>query len=230
MILADDAVVIREGLAALLTQYGVEVAATAGTAEDLIRLVATDPPDVAIIDIRMPPTYTNEGLVAAQQIRSAYPNVATLVLSQYVEVDYALRLMTGTSERVGYLLKDRIADVAEFASALHRVVAGGVVVEPSLVRELLSASSASDPLAPLTPREREVLALVAQGKTDRGIAEELVVTRKTVEAHVRSIFRKLALPQDAGENRRVHAVLAFLRRTGSRNPSGANRAIRVTLE
>lgn len=216
MILADDAVVIREGLARLLTEQGIEVTATVGTAGSLVRCVATDPPDVAIIDIRMPPTYTNEGLVAAQQIRSSYPDVATLVLSQYVEVDFALRLMTGTSERVGYLLKDRIADVREFVTALRRVAAGGVVVEPSLVSELLAAPAARDPLAELTPREREVLTLVGQGKTDRGIAEELVVTRKTVEAHVRSIFRKLDLPSDASENRRVHAVLVFLRRTGNR--------------
>jgi len=222
VILADDAVVIREGLARLLTEHGVEVTATAGNAEDLLRLVATDPPDVAIIDIRMPPTYTTEGLVAAQRIRSTYPKVATLVLSQYVEVDYALRLMTGTSERVGYLLKDRIADLADLASALHRVAAGGVVVEPSLVQDLLAAPSASDPLAKLTAREQEVLALVAQGKTDRGIAEELVVTRKTVEAHVRSLLRKLDLPNDATENRRVHAVLALLDRPGGRNPSRAN--------
>ena len=216
MILADDAVVIREGLARLLTEQGIEVTATVGTAGSLVRCVATDPPDVAIIDIRMPPTYTNEGLVAAQQIRSSYPDVATLVLSQYVEVDFALRLMTGTSERVGYLLKDRVADVRAFVSALRRVAAGGVVVEPSLVSELLAAPAARDPLAELTPREREVLTLVGQGKTDRGIAEELVVTRKTVEAHVRSIFRKLDLPGGASENRRVHAVLVFLRRTGNR--------------
>ena len=222
MILADDAVVIREGLARLLTEQGIEVTATVGTAGDLMRFIATDRPDVAIIDIRMPPTYTNEGLVAAQQIRSSYPGVATLVLSQYVEVDFALRLMTGTSERVGYLLKDRIADVREFVSALRRVAAGGVVVEPSLVSELLAAPAA--PLAELTAREREVLTLVGQGKTDRGIAEELVVTRKTVEAHVRSIFRKLDLPNGAGENRRVHAVLVFLRRTGNRADQSPVRA------
>ena len=226
MILADDAVVIREGLARLLTEQGVEVTATASTAEDLISLVAADPPDVAIVDIRMPPSYTNEGLVAAQQIRTAHPEVATLVLSQYVEVDYALRLMTSESGRVGYLLKDRVANMGEFASMLQRVADGGVVVEPSLVSELVVAPAASDPLAGLTRREREVLTLVAQGKTDRGIAEELVVTRKTVEAHVRSIFRKLALPHDASENRRVHAVLALLQRTGSRIPSRADRGIR----
>ena len=221
MILADDAVVIREGLARLLAEQGIEVAGQAGTAEELLRLVATDPPDVAVVDIRMPPTYTNEGLLAAQEIRRAYPAVGTLVLSHYVEVDYALKLVTGASDRVGYLLKDRIADVAEFVDALQRVAAGGTVVEPSLVSELLNAPAARDPLAELTPREREVLALIAQGKTDRGIGEELFVTRKTVEAHVRGILRKLDLPGDASENRRVHAVLAFLRLTGSRDPGNA---------
>jgi len=218
VILADDAVVVREGLARLLTERGVEVLAQAGSGDELLRLVATEPPDVAVIDIRMPPTYTNEGLRAAQQIRGAYPKVGTVVLSQYVEVDYALKLVTGTSDRVGYLLKDRMGDVAEFVAALQRVAAGGTVVEPSLVDELLAAPTARDPLAELTPREREVLALVAQGRTDRGIAEELFVTRKTVEAHVRSILAKLDLPTDARENRRVHAVLTFLRATGGREP------------
>jgi serine/threonine-protein kinase len=210
VILADDAVVVREGLARLLTECGVDVVATVGSAEDLVRLVEADPPEVAVIDIRMPPTHTNEGLVAAQLIRATHPSVATMVLSQYVEVDYARRLMTDTAARVGYLLKDRIADVSEFVSALQRVAAGGVVVEPSLVDELLAAAPVRDPLAQLTPREREVLVLVAQGKTDRGIAVELFVTRKTVEAHVRSILAKLDLPPHPGENRRVHAVLTFL--------------------
>jgi DNA-binding NarL/FixJ family response regulator len=220
VILADDAVVVREGLARLLAEYGVEVLAQAATADELVQLVATDPPDVAVIDIRMPPTYTNEGLRAAQQIRDTYPRVGTLVLSQYVEVDYALKLVTETSERVGYLVKDRIGNVAEFVAALERVAAGGTVVEPSLVEELVEAPAARDPLAELTPREREVFALIAQGKTDRGIAEELFVTRKTVEAHVRSILAKLDLPNDASENRRVHAVLAFLRLTAMRHPRG----------
>jgi DNA-binding NarL/FixJ family response regulator len=218
VILADDAVVIREGLARLLAEQQVDVIAQAGTAEELLSLVAADPPDVAVIDIRMPPTFTDEGLRAAQGIRDAHPQVGTVVLSQYVDVEYALKLLTGTSERVGYLLKDRIADVAEFVAALREVAAGGTVVERSLVDELLTAPAARDPLAELTPREREVLALIAQGKTDRGIAEELFVTRKTVEAHVRSILAKLDLPAAAGENRRVHAVLAFLRATGSRDP------------
>ena len=210
VILADDAVVIREGLARLLSERGVDVLAQVGTAEELVRLVRVEPPDVAVIDIRMPPTNTNEGLLAAQEIGSEHPAVGTLVLSQYVEPEYALMLVTRASGRVGYLLKDRIADVGEFVDALERVNAGETVVEPSLVEELLDAPAARDPLTDLTPREREVLALVAQGRTDRGIGEELFVTRKTVEAHVRSIFRKLDLPADAGENRRVHAVLAFL--------------------
>jgi DNA-binding NarL/FixJ family response regulator len=212
VILADDAVVVREGLARLLVERGIDVRAQVGTADDLLEEVAIDPPDVAIVDIRMPPTHTTEGLVAAQEIRRRHPQVATLVLSQYVEVDYALQLVDGTTERVGYLLKERIADVSDLVSALERVAAGGTVVEPSLVSELLAAPAGRDPLAELTPREREVLALMAQGRTDRGIAEELVVTRKTVEAHVRSVLRKLDLPVDAGENRRVHAVLAYLRR------------------
>jgi DNA-binding NarL/FixJ family response regulator len=169
-------------------------------------------PDVAIVDIRMPPTFTNEGLVAAQEIRDAFPRVGTMVLSQYVDA-YALKLVTGTSS--GWDIKDQVTDVNEFLDALQRVAAGGTVVEPSLVAELVAAPAARDPLGELTPRERQVLVLIAQGKTDRGIANELFVTRKTVEAHVRSILRKLELPPDAGENRRVHAVLAFLGATGA---------------
>jgi len=215
VILADDAVVVREGIARLLAEHGVEVLGQAGTGEELVRLVAADPPDVAVVDIRMPPTFTNEGLVAAQEIRDAFPRVGTMVLSQYVDVEYALKLVTGTSERVGYLLKDRVTDVNEFLEALQRVAAGGTVVEPTLVAELVAARAVRDPLGELTPREREVLVLIAEGKTDRGIANELFVTRKTVEAHVRSILRKLELPPDAGENRRVHAVLAFLGASGA---------------
>lgn len=221
MILADDAVVIREGLARLLTERGIDVVAQAASADELLRLVTTRRPDVAVIDIRMPPSFTDEGLIAAQEIRREHPEVGTLVLSQYVEVEYALKLVAGTSERVGYLLKDRIADVAEFVAALERVAAGETVVESSLVTELLGAPAGRDPLADLTQRELDVLALVAQGRTDRGISQELFVTRKTVEAHIRSIFRKLDLPADASENRRVHAVLAFLRYAESHDPRPA---------
>ena len=207
--LADDAVVVREGLARLLAERGLEIVGQAATADELLRLVAVDPPDVAVVDIRMPPTHTNEGLVAAQEIRRAHPQVATVVLSQYVDVEYALELMSGPAGSVGYLLKDRVADVDEFVRVLRRVAAGETVVEQTLVDELVAATRPDDPLAELTAREREVLVLMAAGKTDRGIADELVVTRKTVEAHVRSILRKLDLPADAAENRRVHAVLAF---------------------
>jgi DNA-binding NarL/FixJ family response regulator len=211
LILADDAVLVREGLVRLLAERGFDIVAQVGDGDELVERVARLRPDVAVIDIRMPPSYSNEGLVAAQQIRQAHPHTATLVLSQYVEVDYALKLLAGDSGRVGYLLKDRIADIDSFADSLRRVAAGETIVEPTLVEELLAAPHVDDPLAELTAREREVLALMAEGRTDRGISEDLFVTRKTVEAHVRSILRKLDLPDDARANRRVHAVLAFLR-------------------
>jgi serine/threonine-protein kinase len=223
VILADDAVFIRDGLARILRDHGVEVLAEVGDAGALLAQVATQAPDVAVIDIRMPPTFTNEGLVAAQAIRRSHPTTATLVLSQYVEVDYALKLVDGSQGSVGYLLKDRIADTNSFLESLQRVADRETVVEPTLVDELITTRHVVDPLGALTPREREVLALVAKGRTDRGIAEELFVTRKTVEAHIRSILRKLDLPGDARENRRVHAVLTFLRAQNSphRGPDSA---------
>lgn len=221
VILADDAVLVREGLARLLSERGVDVVAQVGRPDELLMQVAALRPDVAVIDIRMPPSYRNEGLVAAQQIRLTQPETATLVLSQYVEVDYALKLLEGDPGRVGYLLKDRIADVDAFVDSLRRVAAGETVVEASLIDELLDAPHIADPLAELTAREREVLALMAQGRTDRGIGEELFITRKTVEAHIRSILRKLDLPDDARENRRVHAVLTFLRAQTSPSPGSA---------
>ena len=207
VIIADDAVIVRQGVARLLAERGIEVVGEAGRTEELLRLVAALRPDVAVIDIRMPPTQTDEGLVAAREIRQRFPAVGTLVLSQHAESGYALELVAGGDGSVGYLLKDRVVDVDQLVDALDRIRAGGVVVEPALVDGLLARSGR---LGVLTPREREVLALVAQGKTDRGIALELVVTRKTVEAHVRSILAKLELPEDVTENRRVHAVLAFL--------------------
>ena len=211
VVLADDATVIREGLARLLAEEGFDVVAQVGDAGDLLAHVDRDRPDIAIVDIRMPPTFTDEGLVAAQEIRAAHPDVGVLVLSQYVDVAYAMKLVSEESQRVGYLLKDRIADLPELAAALRRIADGGSVVDPSLVAELVAAPAAEDPLAELTAREREVLALLAEGRTDRGIAQLLYITPKTVEAHVRSTFRKLDLPSDATENRRVHAVLTFLR-------------------
>jgi DNA-binding NarL/FixJ family response regulator len=212
VVLADDAVVIRRGIARLLSDEGFEIVAEVGDAEALLRHVADDPPDVVIVDIRMPPSFTDEGLVAADRIRAAHPDVGVLLLSQHVDVAYATRLLRERAERIGYLLKDRVADVAALESALRRVHAGETVVDPGLVRELLDAPRADDPLEPLTAREREVLALIAEGRTDRGIAAALVVSPKTVEAHVRSIFAKLDLPTAPTENRRVHAVLAFLQR------------------
>jgi DNA-binding NarL/FixJ family response regulator len=209
--LADDAAVIREGLARLLADEGFQIVGQVGDAAELMARIGRDRPDVAIVDIRMPPSYTDEGLVAAREIRAAHPGVGVLVLSQHVDVAYAMKIVTEDAERVGYLLKDRIVDVPELAAALRRIADGGSVVDPALVAELVSAPSVEDPLAELTQREREVLALLAEGRTDRGIARVLYVTPKTVEAHVRSIFRKLDLPSDATDNRRVHAVLTFLR-------------------
>ncbi|HEY6693019.1 MAG TPA: response regulator transcription factor [Solirubrobacteraceae bacterium] len=214
VILADDAAVIREGLARLLAEEGVEIAAQVGDAGALIAAVERDPPDAVVVDIRMPPTFSSEGLEAAQAIRDAHPAVAVLVLSQHIDAAYAMKLVDERAERVGYLLKDRIADVAALVEALRRVCAGETVVDPGLVGELLDAPRHEDPLAELTPREREVLALVAEGRTDRGIAEALWLSPKTVETHVRTIFRKLDLPSAPSENRRVHAVLAFLDRDG----------------
>jgi len=210
VILADDAVVIRQGLARLLTEEGVEIAAQVGDADALLAAIERDPPDAVLVDIRMPPSFSSEGLEAARAIRARHPGVAVLVLSQHVDPAYAMRLMTDPSDRLGYLLKDRIADVGTLVAALRRVCAGETVVDPGLIEELLDAPRAADPLAELTPREREVLALVAEGRTDRGIAEALWLSTKTVETHVRTIFRKLDLPSSHAENRRVHAVLAFL--------------------
>ena len=221
VILADDAVVIREGLARLLAERGFDVVAQVGDAAATMRAVATLRPDVAVIDIRMPPTFTDEGLRLAQEIRAYAPAVGVLVLSQYVDVAYAMRLMREDTSRLGYLLKDRIANPDAFADALRHIAAGGSLVEPGLVTELIDAAPANDPLAPLTAREREVLALLAEGRTDRGIAQQLFVTQKTVEAHVRSLFRKLDLPTPPLENRRVHAVLRFLAAAGGGSSSRA---------
>jgi DNA-binding NarL/FixJ family response regulator len=215
VILADDAAVIRQGLARLLAEAGVEIADQVGDADALLTAVERERPDAVVVDIRMPPSFTSEGLEAAQAIRARHPNVGVLVLSQHVDAAYAMRLLDERSERVGYLLKDRIADVAALVDALQRVRAGETVVDPGLVTELLDAPRQADPLAELTRREREVLALVAEGRTDRGIAEALWLSPKTVETHVRTIFRKLDLPVSHSENRRVHAVLTFLN-VGSR--------------
>jgi DNA-binding NarL/FixJ family response regulator len=211
VVLADDAAVLREGLARVLAGAGVEVAAQAGTAEELLAAVDEQRPDVAVVDIRMPPTGTDEGLVAAERIAERHPAIGVLVLSQHVDPAYALRLVESGRGRTGYLLKDRVLDVAEFVSALERVAAGETVVDPALVAQLVDRRHEDDPLDELTGREREVLALMAEGLTDRGISERLYVTPKTIETHIRHIFLKLGIPATPAHNRRVHAVLAYLR-------------------
>ena len=211
VILADDAALLREGLARLLMSVGIDVVAQVGDAAQLLEAIDHDAPDVAIVDIRMPPTHTDEGLRAAHEIRRRWPDVGVLVLSQHVEVSYALRLLTGQVERLGYLLKDSVVDLESFVASLRRIAAGSTVVDPTLVANLVSRPRVEHPLSRLSARELEVLALIAEGLTDRGIGGRLYLSPKTVEAHVRSIFRKLDLPDDYHDNRRVHAVIAYLR-------------------
>jgi DNA-binding NarL/FixJ family response regulator len=211
VILADDSVILREGLARILREQGFDVLAQVGTAPELLAAVDRLSPDLAIVDIRMPPSHTDEGLVAAEELRIRHPAVGVLVLSQYVEAEYALRLLERGEHGAGYLLKDRVLDVRELAEAARRVGEGGSVVDPALVAQLVERPSANGGLAELTERERDVLALLAEGLSDKGIAQRLVVTLKTVETHVRHVFLKLDLPRGAAENRRVHAVLAYLR-------------------
>lgn len=201
---------IREGMARLLAEAGVEVVAQAGDGESLVAAVARHHPDVAVVDIRMPPTFTMEGLAAAREVRADHPAVAVMILSQHVDSRYASELLASVPRGMGYLLKDRVVDIGEFVAALERICGGGTVVDRTLVDKLLRARGVRSPLAALTAREHEVLALVAEGRTDKGIADALFLSRKTVEAHVRSILRKLDLPVDAVDNRRVQAVLAFL--------------------
>jgi DNA-binding NarL/FixJ family response regulator len=211
VVIADDSVLLREGIARLLEDAGFEVIAQSGTADDLMLKVRSYSPDVAVVDIRMPPTHTDEGLRAAQEIREKHPAVGVLVLSQYVEPAYALELLAESAEGVGYLLKDRVSDVGEFASAVKRVAEGGSALDPAIVSQLVGRRRRDDPIDHLTAREREVLELMAEGRSNSGIAERLVVTERAVEKHVTSIFGKLRLPQAAEDHRRVLAVLAFLR-------------------
>ena len=209
--LADDAAVLRDGLARVLAGAGVEIVAQVGSATELLRVVDEVDADVAVVDIRMPPTYSHEGLIAAEEIAARHPDLGVLLLSQYVEASYAMRLIEQGRGGAGYLLKDRILDAGDFVAALERVSAGETVVDPALVAQLVARARAPDPLEELTERERTVLALMAQGLTDRGIADRLWVTPKTVETHIRHVFAKLGLPSTPAHNRRVHAVLTFLR-------------------
>lgn len=208
---ADDAVLIREGVVRILRESGFEVQAQAGTADQLLLHVRSLEPDVAIVDIRMPPTHTNEGLRAAQQIRAEHPGVGVLVLSQYVEPGYALELLKDSAEGVGYLLKERIGNIEDFVAAVRRVASGGSALDPTVVSEIVGRRRRDDPLALLTPREREVLELMAEGRSNQGISERMVITERAVEKHVTSIFGKLQLPAVAADHRRVLAVLTFLR-------------------
>jgi DNA-binding NarL/FixJ family response regulator len=211
VVLADDTVLLREGIARLLADSGFEVVAQAGNGEELMLKVRSYTPDVVIVDIRMPPTHTDEGLRAAQEIREKYPDIGVLVLSQYVESGYAMELLAESAEGVGYLLKDRVSDVGEFAAAVRRVGEGGSALDPAIVSQLVGRRRRDDPIEALTPREREVLELMAEGRSNSGIAERLVVTERAVEKHVTSIFGKLRLPQASEDHRRVLAVLAFFR-------------------
>ena len=209
VILADDDVLLREGLASLLERFEFNVVAQAGDATQLVELVREHTPDLVLVDIRMPPSHTSEGLDAAQAIRAELPGVGILVLSAHAEVEHAMELLAG-GQRIGYLLKSRVTDVDEFVDTLQRIAAGGAVVDPALVQELVAARRVEDPLADLTSREREVLALMAEGRSNAGIARLLWVTEGTVEKHVHSILAKLDLPETGDDHRRVLAVITFL--------------------
>ena len=210
VVLAEDDILLREGIASLLERSGLEVLGQAGDGDELMALVRRTRPDMVVVDVRMPPTHTTEGLQAALELRRRSPATGILVLSQYVETQHAARLLAGAPERIGYLLKSRITDVAEFLAAIERIAAGGSVIDPGLVSELVSARRRDDPLAALSGREREVLAEMAQGQSNSGIARRLWITEGTVEKHVRSVLAKLRLPETDDHHRRVLAVLTFL--------------------
>lgn len=210
VVIGEDSLLLRAGIARLLDDAGIEVVAQAGDLDELLRKVRAHKPDVAIVDIKMPPTHTDEGLKAASVIRSELPRTAVLVLSQYVEKEYAAELLADNAEGVGYLLKDRVADIDKFIDSVRRVADGGSVLDPEVVSQMLARHRSADPLDELTPREREVLAMMAEGRSNHSIASELVVTERAVEKHVTNIFAKLNLPATADDHRRVLAVLAYL--------------------
>ena len=208
---ADDSVLLREGIVRLLEEHGFEVVGQAGDADDLLRKVAAHKPDVALVDIRMPPTNTDDGLRAAREIGRRHPDTSVLVLSQYLDQDYSLEVLGDAASGIGYLLKDRVADVEPFADAVRRVAAGGSAVDPEVLAQLVGRARGRDPLGELSPREREVLELMAEGRSNQAIAEQLVVTERAVEKHVTRIFDKLGLTPAPEDHRRVLAVLTFLR-------------------
>jgi DNA-binding NarL/FixJ family response regulator len=211
VVLAEDGVLLREGLVRLLGEVGFEVVGQCTTADDLLLKVRSYSPDVAIIDIRLPPSHNDEGMRAAQEIRTRHPSVGVLVLSQYLELGLAEELLAESAEGVGYLLKDRVSDVKEFAAAVRRVAEGGSALDPMIVSQLLGRHRHDSPLERITPREREVLELMAEGRSNQGIADRLVITERAVQKHITSIFEKLGLAASGDDHRRVLAVLAFLR-------------------
>ena len=210
VVIADDSVLLREGVARLLEEAGMDVVGQAGDADDLLRKVRAHKPDVAVIDVRMPPTHTDEGLRAAAAIRESHPQTGVLVLSAYIDEGPALELLSDSAEGLGYLLKDRVGDVDAFVDAVRRVGRGGTAIDPEVVAQLLGRRRDHDPLGALTAREREVLQLMAEGRSNHGICEKLVLSPKTIETHVSNIFSKLSIPQAPDDHRRVLAVLAFL--------------------
>ncbi len=210
-VIAEDSVLLREGVERVLDDAGFEVAGSYGTADELLAKFDRDAPDVAVLDIRLPPTHTDEGLRAALEIRSRAPAVGVLVLSQYVEIGLAMKLLADSAEGVGYLLKDRISDVKEFVASVTRVAGSGSAIDPIIVTTLLSKRRSDDPLDQLTPREREVLELMAEGRSNQGIADKLMITLRAVEKYVSSVFDKLGLPSSGSDSRRVLAVLLYLR-------------------
>ena len=215
VILADDSVLIRRGLAQLLADAGIEVMGEASDAAELIEMIRQDPPDVAVVDIKMPPTYTDEGIQAAWEIRRAYPDVGVLVLSEHLATTYAMKLISEGEERVGYLLKERVSRVEQVSDAINRVAAGETVIDPEIVRRLVGKPRSQNPLDKLTDREREVLGLIAEGRSNKAICDVLYLSPKTVATHVSSILTKLNLPLAADDHRRVLAVLTYLRAEGS---------------
>jgi DNA-binding NarL/FixJ family response regulator len=211
VVLADDTMLLREGVALLLTQAGFDVVGQAGDAEELVSTVASTAPDAAIVDLRMPPTHTDEGIKAALLIRAQHPGTGVLVLSQHADVGLAMRLLSDGAEGVGYMLKDRVADLEDFADAIRRVAVGGSALDPTIVSQLLSKRRDKGPLDDLTPREREVVELMAEGRSNQGIADRLDISERGVQKHVTSLLDKLGIPAGTDDHRRVLAVLTFLR-------------------
>jgi DNA-binding NarL/FixJ family response regulator len=211
VVIADDSLLVREGIVSLLRRAGIDVVAEASDGDELVELAAEHSPDVAVVDVRMPPTHTDEGIPAAHALRERDPRLAVVILSQHVEVGVAMRVLAENPARLGYLLKDRVTDVEEFVRTLHHIAAGGTALDPQVVSRLLASTREQGPLATLTPREREILELVAEGRSNRGIGDQLDVSPGVVQKHVSSVFAKLDLPAGEDDDRRILAVLAYLR-------------------